>query len=307
MTSNGNASALAPGDHTVTLGGVEIAYHVHGRGPVLIAHPGGPGIWWDVLRMPEVEKVATIVYLEPVGTGGSQSLTDPKGYTTDRYVSDIDGLRRHLGLDKVFLLGHSHGGMVAQAYALAHQDHLRGLILYDTSPTTGPEWQQDVAANLDWFKGESWFADAAAALGEETSATTDAQMTAIFKREMPLYFAEWTKRATEYEPYRQRVRLSVAPSRSVTDTDSPDAVGVAPVIEVRDQLPALHVPTLIFSGQKDFVCSMKMARMLHAGIRGSRLVVLPHSGHMGHIEEPRVFAAAIGTFVSEHRAPRVSG
>ena len=291
----------ARGTHRATIGGVEIVYHVFGKGPVVVAHPGGPGAWWDYLRMPEVEAFATVVYVEPVGTGASARLADPGGYTISRYVEDVEGLRVHLGLDRVYLLGHSHGGMVAQAYALAHPEHLRGLILYDTSPTTGKEWQRDVASNLAWFSAEPWFADASAALARETSATTDDEMTAIFRRELPLYVADWTGRAQELEPLRRTIRFSVAPGQSVTDRGSPDQVGVAPVFEARERLGEIRVPTLIIVGKKDFVCSERMARVLHAGIPGSTLVVLPHSGHMGHVEEAGEFARAVSEFLSRTR------
>jgi proline iminopeptidase len=50
-------------------------------------------------------------------------------------------------------------------------------------------------------------------------------------------------------------------------------------------------------GKRDFVTSEKFANVIHAGIPGSRLVILEHSGHMGHIEEPAAFAGGIRTFL----------
>ena len=291
------SAALAPGAHTTTIGGVRIAYHVAGKGPVVLAHSGGPGAEWSYLRMPQVEAFATVVYIEPVGTGASGSLPEGQKYFIERYVADVEGLRKHLGLDKVVLLGHSHGGFVAQAYALAHGDRVRGLILYETSPTTGPEWQKDVEANLAWFKDEPWFADATAALAEETSARTDEQMTAVVRREMPLYFASWTARAAEFEPLLRNLRFSVAPSRSATDPAAPGEVGVAPVFEVRERLASIKSPTLVIVGRKDFVCSERFARQIHERISGSRLVVLEQSGHMGHLEEPKAFTTAVAGFL----------
>lgn len=293
------ALAIPPGEHRVAIDGVEIVYHVFGKGPVILGHPGGPGAKWDILRMPLVEKFATVVYIEPVGTGASGSLPDPNGYTIERYVGDVEGVRAALGVSRFVLLGHSHGGFVAQAYALAHPDRLRGLILYDTTPTTGPAWQKDVEANLAWFAGEPWFPDAKAALAEETKATTDDEMTAIFLRELPLYFADWTHRSKEFLAYAASIRFSVAPSKAVTDPSSPDQVGVAPVFEVRDRLRAIKAPTLVLSGTKDFVCSEKFGRLLHAGIPDSRLVLLSHSGHMGHVEEAKAFAGTIHEFMDE--------
>jgi proline iminopeptidase len=288
---------LSPGAHKVTIAGADIAYHVAGVGPVILAHPGGPGIEWSFIRMPQVEKFATVVYIEPIGTGASGRLADPRGFTMDRYVGDVEGLRVHLGLEKIVLLGHSHGGFVAESYALAHPDRLRGLILYDTSPTTGPEWEKDVESNLQWFKNEPWFARAVDALSRETSATTDDEITEIFRLEMPLYFAEWTAREKEFEPYRASVKLTVAPGKATTDPSASNQVGLAPVLEVRDRLETITVPTLVIVGKKDFVTSEKFGRMIHEGIAGSQLLLLEHSGHMGHIEEPGAFSKGIRSFL----------
>src|SRR6267378_862075 len=75
---------LSPGAQRVTIAGAEIAYHVAGKGPVVRVH--------------QVEKFATVVIIEPIGTGGSDRLQDPSGFTIDRYVGDVEGLRAHLGL-----------------------------------------------------------------------------------------------------------------------------------------------------------------------------------------------------------------
>jgi len=288
---------LRPGDHRAAFHGATIAYHVFGSGPVVMVHPGGPGIEWSFVRMPRLEKFATVVYIEPIGTGASTRLQNSNGYTMDRYVSDAEGLRAHLGLERFVLLGHSHGGFVAQAYALAHPEHLRGLILYDTSPTTGPEWQKDVESNLQWFKDEPWFAEAKDGLAHETSANTDEEMTEVFRHEFPLYFAEWTKRAKEFEPYRASVRIAAAPGKATTDSSASSAVGVAPVFDVSDRLGMIRTPTLVIVGKRDFVTSEKFAHKIHEGIPGSRLLILEHSGHCGHLEEPAKFTAGIRTFL----------
>jgi proline iminopeptidase len=289
---------LAAHPSPVTVDGIRIAFHVHGHGPIVFAHSGGPGMEWSYLRMPEVEKFATVVYLEPPGTGASGPMTWPGGYSVDNYVKAADGVRAALGIDKIVLLGHSHGGFVAQSYALAHPDHLRGLILYDTSPTVGAEWQNDVESNLHWFEHEPWYPEAAKGLAAEDSMRTDDQATENFKRELPLYFADWTARAQEFEVLRAQVRMWVAPGRSANDPSAPADVGLAPAFDVVARLHEIATPTLILVGTKDFVCSPRMADMLHAGIPGSKLAVLPHSGHMGHIEEPGAHASAIREFLA---------
>lgn len=289
-------SLLAPGPHALTIGGSTLAYNVYGTGPILFAHPGGPGMDWGYDRMPEVETFATVVYIEPVGTGRSSLEAGPRGFTLDRYAADVESLRVRLGQGPITLLGHSHGGFVAQTYALRYPGSLSGLILYDTTPTTGPEWQKDVEAGIARFKEEPWFADAAAALAEETTATTDSAMTAIFHREFPLYVADWTRRQNELEGYRNAFRCHVAPTRA-TDPTSKREVGVAPALEVRDRLSRITAPTLLIVGRMDFVTPEKYSRIIQKEIRDSRLVVLEQSGHMGHVEEPEAFADAVRGFI----------
>ena len=297
-TESKTADLLSPGLHTVTIGGSTIAYNVAGidSGPVVFVHPGGPGLEWSYDKMPDVEQFAKLVYIEPIGTGHSSHEAGPRGFNLDRYAADIESLRAQLGLQKFVLLGHSHGGFVAQTYALAHQDRLNGLILYDTTPTTGPEWQKDVEAGLVQYKHEPWFPEAVTALGQETSATTDSAMTAIFKAEYPLYFADYTARAEEFEPSRARAMAYVAPTRA-TDPSAKDAVGVAPSIEVRARLSEIHVPTLVIVGKKDFVTPEKYSRIIHDAIHDSRLTILDKSGHMGHMEQPTVFAGSVREFL----------
>lgn len=288
---------LAPGLHVALIGGSAIAFNIAGSGPLIFVHPGGPGLDWGYERMPEVEKFATVLYIEPIGTGHSSRTPGPRGYNLDRYAADIESLRTKLGLDKIVLLGHSHGGFVAQTYAIAHSDHLKGLILYDTTPTTGPEWQKDVELAMGQFQKEPWFHEAAAALGEETGATTDSAMTAIFHREFPLYVADWTHRSKEFEGYRDRTIAYVGPTKA-TDPSAKDQVGVAPSLEVRDKLNLIAAPTLVIVGKHDFVTPPKYSRIIQGQIKGSRLVYLEHSGHMGHEEEPAAFAAAVREFVT---------
>ena len=125
---NPPTAPLAEGDHTMTVDGVRLAYHVHGSGPVCLVHPGGPGFAWSYLRMPEVERMLTLVYLEPAGTGQSSPLTRPTDYSFARYAELLDGALAALGLPKACVLGHSHGGRVAVFWAAAYPAHVGALI-----------------------------------------------------------------------------------------------------------------------------------------------------------------------------------
>ncbi|WP_433258508.1 alpha/beta fold hydrolase [Streptosporangium sp. CA-135522] len=114
------SGALRPGTHTISIRGVLRRYPVAGTGPVCLVHPGGPGLGGEYLRMPHLKRHLTLVYLEPIGTGGSGHLPRPRDYRIDTYAQFLHELATHLQTPHPFLIGHSHGGFVAQHYALTH-------------------------------------------------------------------------------------------------------------------------------------------------------------------------------------------
>ena len=278
-------AALAQGDHTVVVDGVTLAYHVHGHGPVCIAHPGGPGLQWSYLRMPAVEADLTLVYLEPAGTGASSALP---AYTLARYAELLEGFRAALGLPRPCVLGHSHGGYVVEHWAAAHPDHVGALILYATA---GWHAEHEDTPGLAAYQAEPWFAAAMAARDREATITTDAEADALLAAEWPLLFADWTHHAEAYARAVAGVHAAVGPLHAAaTATGGWD---------VRPGLAAVHAPALVIVGAKDWITPPVRAEEIAKSIPGATQVTLPASGHMGHVEEPAAFAAAIHGFAAK--------
>jgi proline iminopeptidase len=282
---------LEPGAHGAELQGHRQAWQVRGRGgAVCLAHPGGPGAAWDYLRAPLLEERLRMVYLEPVGTGGSARLDGPGAYSIDTYVASVAGLIDLLQ-EPVWFLGHSHGGFVGLELALAAPELLRGLILFDSAPATGPDFwaaaEEGVAAFADRHQENPELPDVLQALAEEGQATTDAGATDNFRRHFPVYFADYWGREDEFREMREGASMHVL---------APESVASEP-FDVRARLGEIAVSTLIIVGRHDPICGPGWAGVLHEGIRDSELVVLENSGHMGHVEEAEAFAAAIRGFV----------
>ncbi|MDX2816677.1 alpha/beta hydrolase [Streptomyces sp. NPDC006207] len=286
---------LSPGTHTFEVDGVAQRYHVHGTGPVCIAHSGGPGVFWEYLRMPEVERHLTVVYPEPVGTGGSGRLpSHPHGYTRERYSRFLDALVDHLGAPRVHLLGHSHGGFVVQYHALHRPARVAGIVLYDSAPVTGPEHGAEAMRMVEEFAarhaGHPGLPEVLEAFQKVSAISDDAGMTAVLKGLLPAYFADYWGREEEFAP------LSAAVSGTHISGLGEDLVPDA--VDDRGRLGALTVPALVVVGRYDVVCGMRWAGELHELIPQSELLVLENSGHFGHIEEPGRFAEAVVGFVT---------
>jgi proline iminopeptidase len=285
------STPLSLGDHTLTVDGVTLAYHVRGKGPACIVHSGGPGLQWSYLQMPEVESSLTLVYLEPVGTGASSGWATPADYTFARYAELLDHFRAALGIDRACVLGHSYGGIIALHWATAHPDHVAALILYDTTARSDADTQNLQGIGMSKYVQEPWFKAAQAAADREDKVKDDKEADAVLADEMPLLFGDWSHHADAYKQRLAQVHAYAKPILGGAANGSP--------WDLRDKLAAVRAPTLVIVGQRDWVTPIERTDEIVKGISGATRAVLANSGHMGHIEEPGAFAAAIQPFAAK--------
>jgi pimeloyl-ACP methyl ester carboxylesterase len=275
--------------------GCVLSYHVHGTGPVCVAHPGGPGIFWGYLRAPELEQRLTMVYLEPAGTGGSGRLPGhPHGYTRARYSRHLAALIDHLQVPRVHLLGHSHGGFVAQYHALHRPEQLAGVVLYDSAPVNGPELGAEAMRVIKEFAarqaGKPGLESALEAFQEIPDISNDESHVRVARAILPVYLADYWA-----DDRRWALMQSALETTYISGLDEH---GEPDVVDDRAALGALKVPTLVVVGRFDVICGMRWGEELHLLIPGSQLLVLEHSGHFGHLEEPGQFAREVAAFVT---------
>jgi proline iminopeptidase len=102
---------------------------------VLLLH-GGPGAdhsyfecFEDFLPQNGIE----FYYYDQLDSTNSDKPGDPKLWTIERFRDEVEAVRSGLNLDQFYLFGHSWGGMLAIEYALAYQQHLKGLVLSNTT------------------------------------------------------------------------------------------------------------------------------------------------------------------------------
>ena len=122
------------GEGFVDGSGARIYYKTLGLGvPLLLLH-GGPGADHSDF-LPALQPMARhcqLVLIDERGSGRSERLKDPKGYTLNHMVKDIERVRKHLQVRQFVVLGHSFGGILAQAYATSHPNRILGLVLAGT-------------------------------------------------------------------------------------------------------------------------------------------------------------------------------
>lgn len=115
--------------------GVPLYLKISGKGDVCIFIHGGPGAWsksFEELGGNVLEDKLTMCYFDQRGCGRSASSPN-NDYSLDRMLNDIEDIRKSLNAPKVFIIGHSFGGILAANYAGKYPEHVKGLILLNAT------------------------------------------------------------------------------------------------------------------------------------------------------------------------------
>ena len=280
-------SGLTTGD------GRRLAYRRTGQGPTLVCHGGGPGFSALYLgNLGGLDSHLELVLLDPLGAGGSDRPADARAYAVEDYAADVEELRAHLGFERMSLLGHSHGGIVAIAYAARHPERVERLVLASTLARWAPDQEAAMGAAVASHADEPWYADAKAALDaeQEGAFATDEELADLALREFPFYFKRY---GDNERAYLETLRA-----------ESPNANALRlfnqEIFETFDLRPALEeitAPTLVVTGADDFITGPASAADLEEGIADVELVVIPQCGHFSFVEAPEAFREAALSFL----------
>ncbi|MYS86916.1 alpha/beta fold hydrolase [Embleya scabrispora] len=106
-----------------------------GRSLLLVLHggPGGDGAGYLEPLHRLAGPTRTVVTFDQLGTGGSEVPPDSYTWGVEQAAADVDAVRSHFGAERVDVLGHSWGGMLALQYALDHPARVRRLVLSNTA------------------------------------------------------------------------------------------------------------------------------------------------------------------------------
>lgn len=208
------------------------------------------------------------------GYGGSEPLPAPSfSGLADAACDLLDELK----IDRVDMVGHSYGGMVAQEFAARHPRRLRTLTLSGTSPAFGRpdgDWQQ--------------------AFIRQRLAPIEAGRT------MPELADEMIRALTG--PGADRAGIEIA-RRSIAQVPAASfAAGIRLLVtfDRRDALPMIAAPTLVLAGERDTNAPAPMMEKMASRIPGARFVCLRGAGHLANLEQPAAFNQALAEFLAAH-------
>ncbi len=116
--------------HIIEVDGLALAaYEELGDGPVLVCVPGGPGYGGEQLgNLGGLDARRRLVLCDLRGAGDSD-MPAKRSWAIADYAHDLDSIREALGLERIAVMGHAHGALVATRYALDHPDRVSALVL----------------------------------------------------------------------------------------------------------------------------------------------------------------------------------
>jgi pimeloyl-ACP methyl ester carboxylesterase len=252
--------------HYVEHGSVEQG----GGEPVLLLHQTPRS--WDEYRdvLPLLGADHRAIAMDTLGFGASARPAEP--WTIELFAAGVLDLCDALGLDRVALVGHHTGGVIAVEVAAAAPDRVHGLVLSAT-PFVDADRRRRVAASRP-------------PIDHVVRAADGSHLGQL-----------WANRAGFYPPDRP----------DLLDRFVRDALAVLDRVEeghlavnhyrMEERIGLVRAPTLALCGELDTFSLPDLPRIA-AAIPGARSAVLPGTGVPAVDHRPEQFAAAVGEFLA---------
>jgi proline iminopeptidase len=274
------------------INGTELFYKTIGHGEPLIIVHGGPVLDHSYF-LPQLESLSEnyqLIFYDQKVSGRSSIEVDSATMTLDGFAEDIEAIRNAFKLEKINLLGHSWGGLIAMTYAIKYNQHLDKLILSNSIAPNVSEWQMEGqvvgqrATENDFLERQSILTSGALQSEDPTDAI-EKLLRISFRPQM----ADTTKlnELNLYVPkdYLQRSGLFSLLAPDLTQFD------------LYPDLDKISCPTLVLYGNREPSVYLHATVMAEAFPNGE-LKVIDGAGHFPFIEKPIEFNKTVLEFLN---------
>lgn len=251
--------------------GVSLYVERRGEGQptlVFLHYWGGTGRTWSKIAA-QLQSQFEVVTYDMRGWG--HSAPSPDGYSMHALATEALRLIEHIQLKRFVLIGHSMGAKVAQLLASGRPKGLVALVLVaPATPTPNHLPKEAKEQQLHAYDNRETVLQTLAFLSSRTADTA--------------------------ESVEQIIEDSLS--------GQPDAKLAWPTAgmleDISSEVGKIEVPTLVLAGERDRLDSIEQHKQeVVARIPGAVLEIIPYSGHLLPIDEPRRTADAIRAFLQE--------
>lgn len=273
-----------------------------GEGEPLFFIAGGPGgTHYGLRRFDSLSTTNTLVYYDAFGRGKSDTAKVVSEYTIERDIEDLEGLRKAMGFDKINILGHSYGGVVAQGYAIKYPENVLHLIIANSFHSY-LMWQENCDNSNHEIKTnypEVW--DELMEVRMQGFVSSDPIHYEIYDK-VPYGFLysynpeNFKPSGRKPYPYKTNRKLYYQMVGRDGDFELTSDIGT---FDYRTQLKELDMPILIYGGRYDRVAVPRMMVEYKFYCPQAEFVMFEESGHNPQVEESSKLFELIREFLQE--------
>ncbi|MFQ5665619.1 MAG: 2-succinyl-6-hydroxy-2,4-cyclohexadiene-1-carboxylate synthase [Candidatus Binatia bacterium] len=256
----------------LSVNGVSLHVTIRGHGESLVLLHGftGSGALWA----PQValwQRSFRTIAVDLLGHGRSDAPADARRYRMERCVADLAALLTHLAVEQACWLGYSMGARVALAFAVAHPQRVRALVLEGVAPGIDDPLERRARIAHDEALADRLERDG-------IEPFVDSWM------QQPL-LASQSRLGPDAVAAARAARCASSP---IGLANSLRGMGTGAQPPLWAQLPSLGAPVLLIVGEEDRkfrgIAEAMAARLPHAAI-----AIVPHAGHAAHLENAAAF------------------
>jgi len=268
---------------------------------MLLLH-GGPGATHEYLLAFDSYLPAAGVefyYYDQLGSGWSDRPDDPSLWTIERFVDEVEQVRLALGLtsESFVLYGQSWGGLLAIEYALAHQEHLKGLVISNMMASI-PAYNAYAADVLIPAQDPATIAEIKAL--EAAGDTDNPRYDELLMRE---HYVRHVLRLPAEEWPEPVVRSFSRINKSIyVPLQGPSELGGSGLLSDWDRLDDLHrieAPTLVIGAAHDTMDPSHLEDMAARVSRGSYLHC-PDGSHLAMYDDQARYMRGLVDWLAAH-------
>jgi len=286
-------SSPASGRIAVTGGNVVWRRLAQGKKtPLLLLH-GGPGVPGDYLDpLAGLHDDRAIFTYDQLGCGRSDRPDDTKLWTLERFVDELDEVRKELGLTKVHLYGQSWGTMLAGEYLFTRKREGIASIVFASPCFSIARFTKDAERLVKTLSHASQDAisEAARSGNYETPA---------YKKAVDEFYGKYLARKGEGNHYFERSLkgLSEQVYGTMWGPSEFSVQGNLKSFERVSKLPSIEIPTLFLCGEFD-ECTPETTRSYASQVPKSEFAEIRGSAHLTTIDAPRATLSVVRRFLA---------
>lgn len=266
---------------------VQLFYRLIGEGKdtIIVFHGGGFGSSYLVPDLKPLAAHHTLLFFDQPGTGYSTVVRDTARLNINRFVEDVEIMRKYFRLHKMKVLAHSNGGIMLGYYATIHPEKIESIILINPS-----------AASQKWKNSNRFDSTSQLILRQNRNIYRSAPFDSV--KACWDYYSVWLRGKFPTPLHARRIWGDAC---NCNQENLLNPILFYPLQsmgrwDITSQLSKVKARTLIIGGDKDET-PIEAWDEWRESLPNGRLMIINGAGHLPYVDNPAVFFAAAEQFL----------